>query len=147
MPDAVIVSHSMLEETRPYLNELNYVLPVLSLVLPASGYRIGALPTGITNYFVKPGGREVLHKTLAALPDPVLTILVVDDVSAMRRFVNQVLRMDNSKKPIQDYRFLIAATGEEALGILYPSRWGLSSQLMTCHSCYTLRDRSCYAYG
>ncbi len=117
-PRAVIVSQAMLDETRPYLKDLQHVLPVLSLVLPATGDRLAALPSGVANYLVKPVGREALQEALAELPGPTEVILVVDDDPAMLRFVTQALGHDNGSGLSPGFRFLTAATGEEALHIL-----------------------------
>lgn len=117
-PRAVIVSQAMIDETRPYLKDLQHVLPVLSLVLPTPGDRLAALPAGVANYLVKPVGREALMDALEALARPVQSILVVDDDPAMLRFITQALRLDIRSELMPGYRFLTAATGEEALRIL-----------------------------
>jgi signal transduction histidine kinase/CheY-like chemotaxis protein len=117
-PHAVIVSQSMLEEARPYLNDLRHVLPVLSIVLPTPKDRLSSLPQGVVNYLVKPVGREAIQEALAALPASAQSILVVDDEPAMLRFVTQALRYDNASESRPNYRFLTAATGEEALRML-----------------------------
>jgi signal transduction histidine kinase/response regulator of citrate/malate metabolism len=132
-PRALVISHILMESARPFLNKLPYELPVLILALPVGNERLQALPEGVTNYLVKPVGRQALHEALQALPGVVRSVLVVDDDPAMLRFVTQALRLDRQNRlaaggsgtdvsetdeALQGYHFYTAASGEEALGIL-----------------------------
>jgi signal transduction histidine kinase/DNA-binding response OmpR family regulator len=121
-PRAVIVSHALVDVTRPFLKEISYELPVLVLALPTIEDRLSSLPDGIANYLVKPVSRVDLNEALSALPIPVHSLLIVDDDPSMLRFVTQALRMDNAEGANHDYRFLTAASGEEALRILADER-------------------------
>ena len=122
-PRALVIQQSLMEEVRPYLNELPYEIPVLSLALPEVKDRLQALPEGLANYLVKPVGRRALQEALQALPGEIRSVLVVDDDPAMLRFVTQALRSEH--KDLEEtgeagdvFSFYTAASGEEALGVL-----------------------------
>jgi signal transduction histidine kinase/CheY-like chemotaxis protein len=122
-PRALVIQQSLMEEVRPYLTELPYEIPVLSLALPEVKDRLQALPEGLANYLVKPVGRQALQEALQAVTGEIRSVLVVDDDPAMLRFVTQALRSEHKDlgktgETGDVFSFYTAASGEEALGIL-----------------------------
>lgn len=69
---------------------LPYALPVIRLALSKSGLQASNLRA----HLVKPARRKTLLKALRSLPEPLNTLLVVDDDPAMLRFVRQALRAE-----------------------------------------------------
>jgi signal transduction histidine kinase/CheY-like chemotaxis protein len=109
-------------EVRSMLDELPYDLPVISFAFPGSPGRPRYLPDGVSNYLVKPIGRQCLVRSVQALGPDVRHLLVVDDDPGMVRFVTRVFKSAEGAAFQDGYQLTTALTGGEALAQLREDR-------------------------
>jgi signal transduction histidine kinase/DNA-binding response OmpR family regulator len=93
LPHALILDRALATHpgARRLIESLPYDLPVIELSLPGAVVEPPALPPGARSYLLKPLRRDALARAVASLPNPVRSLLVVDDDPAMARFVGLAL--------------------------------------------------------
>jgi signal transduction histidine kinase/CheY-like chemotaxis protein len=115
-PRAVLIDASCWSIEDVQLGEMPYNLPVVAYRLREDAINP---PPGIIRYLIKPIFKQTLVEALGDLGSDAQTILVVDDDSAMIRFITQILRsVEPGELPVPDYRLLTAETGAQALEII-----------------------------
>jgi CheY-like chemotaxis protein len=118
LPNALIFDQAAIqaEAVQAALHELPYDLPVIGFAFPGSPGRPRRLPAGVSDYLVKPIGREVLAEAVRALGPDIRSLLVVDDDPAMVRFVTLALESERVEASARNgYRLATAFNGSEAL--------------------------------
>ncbi len=122
LPNALIVDQAAIqaEAVQAASRELPYDLPVIGFAFPGSPGQPRRLPAGVSDYLVKPIGREVLAEAVRALGPDIRSLLVVDDDPAMVRFVRLALESEGGRgmachAPQNGYRLATAFNGREAL--------------------------------
>ena len=85
------------------------------MVLPSTRGRHALLPSGVSNYIVKPVSRKELARNIQKLELEQARILLVDDDPAMVRFVEQALKSDTTSITFNGFEILTAYSGMEAL--------------------------------
>ncbi|MCS7220849.1 MAG: ATP-binding protein [Anaerolineae bacterium] len=118
LPHALIVDQATIEEetARAVIEKLPYDLPVIGFRLPGYAVRPADLPTGVSDYLVKPISRSALAEAIRSLGPGVRDLLVVDDDPAMVRFVTLALQGKGGNASSEGgYRLITASTGQEAL--------------------------------
>lgn len=123
-PRAVIIDEHLAadQHVRSFAENPPYDVPMITFPLPVSRQnRTSNLPQGVQDYLVKPVPRQLLLETVAKLELKIHTVLIVDDDPGMARFVTQALKTnseDEIKIP-EDYKFLTALDGQEAIRFLH----------------------------
>jgi signal transduction histidine kinase/CheY-like chemotaxis protein len=125
LPHALIFDQASIqaEAVQTALRELPYDLPVIGFAFPGSPVHLGSLPAGVSNYLVKPIGREALAEAVRALGPGIRSLLVVDDDPAMVRFVRLALESEKADGSTGNgFRLVTAFNGSEALDRLREER-------------------------
>ncbi|MBN1248473.1 MAG: response regulator [Anaerolineae bacterium] len=94
---------------------LPYGVPVIICSVPGVEQTVDGL--GVTGYLVKPISRDALLAALDGLPQPVKTVLIIDDEREALMLFRRML-----SSPDRSYRVLRARNGREALRLLQGDR-------------------------
>jgi len=115
-PQAVFVDKVLVDAHQIPLQNFPFELPVIGLVLPSTRGRHALLPSGVSDYLVKPVSRKKLVSAIQKLNLTKARLLLVDDDPAMVRFVEQTLKSDAAASIATDAIDIQSAfSGREAL--------------------------------
>jgi len=116
LPQAILVDKVLIDSRQIPLGEFPFELPIIGVVLPSTHGRHALLPSGVSNYLVKPVTRKDLARAIQELKLEQARLLLVDDDPAMVRFVEQTLKSDAARMiPVEDLEIITTYSGNEAL--------------------------------
>jgi signal transduction histidine kinase/CheY-like chemotaxis protein len=116
---AIVANAETPEQVADFLAQRDTLPPHVPLLLSMISANKGhAQLLGVTDYLVKPITRQRLMAALAALPQPVHSVLVADDDTDVPQLFDRMLALDSSRT----YRLLQAINGYETLHLLRTRR-------------------------
>ena len=119
LPQAVLVDKVLIDSHQIPVQEFPFELPIIGVVLPSTRGRHALLPSGVSDYLVKPVTRKNLARAIQKLDLHQPRLLLVDDDPAMVRFVEQTLKSNAAETiTFDDIQILTAYSGREALQIV-----------------------------
>ncbi|MDI7276664.1 MAG: ATP-binding protein [Anaerolineae bacterium] len=116
-PFAVVMDRGWGERWRDLLAEAGLTEPLPALTCPLPSLRQLALLLGAADYLVKPVRREALLQSLARLPKPPHSVLVVDDDPSFARLMIRIIKAHDPQ-----VNLLMASGGAEGLAIARSER-------------------------
>ncbi|MCL6429462.1 MAG: response regulator [Anaerolineae bacterium] len=117
LPFAVILDSTWAERWRRIVAEVGVTEPLPTLTCPLPSLRQLALLLGAADYLVKPVRREALLQSLARLPKPPRSVLIVDDDPSFARLMVRILKAHDPT-----VNLLLASGGAEGLAIARSER-------------------------